>query len=530
MMPDQPPPVTRRDLLTRIGRVAGGAAMYQAMAGIGLAEESGYRGPVRLQGAPRGASVLILGAGIAGMVAALELRLAGYRVQVLEYNAKAGGRCWTLRGGDEYTELGGATQHCHFDPGHYINPGPWRIPYHHDCMLDYCRRLGVALEPFVQVNYNAYVHSATAYDGKPQRFRHVQADYQGHVAELLAKCVNAHRLDDELSAEDLERLLESLRSFGALDSGYRYRANDPSNSRRGLALEEGGGLSPPGEWSEPLELPQLLQSRLWTGIAASQGFHTQPAIFQPVGGMDRVAAAFARELGPVIRYQSQVTRIDQDEKGVAAWFTDRKHGTPGVARADWCLCTLPASILSQLEVKVSPSMKAAIDALPYHASLKAGLQFRRRFWEEDERIYGGITYTDLPLNNIGYPNHGCNMGGKGVLLGAYMFGSNAYRYTAMDPQQRVAEIVALGTRIHPQYTREYDNGIAVGWHRVPWANGCFAAWDTQKRERFYADLCQIDGRIVLAGEHVSRIPAWQEDAALSALDACERLHRRALNS
>ena len=56
--------------------------------------------------------VLILGAGMAGMTAAYELQKAGYKVQVLEYNNRAGGRSWTVRGGDTYTELGGATQHC----------------------------------------------------------------------------------------------------------------------------------------------------------------------------------------------------------------------------------------------------------------------------------------------------------------------------------------------------------------------------------------------------------------------------------
>src|SRR5271167_110901 len=107
-------PFTRRDLLALIGKTAGGAVMYQAMSGLGLAEESGYKGPIRLEGSVKGASVLVLGAGIAGLVSALELRKAGYRVQVLEYNAKAGGRCWTLRGGDEYTELGGFKQKCAF--------------------------------------------------------------------------------------------------------------------------------------------------------------------------------------------------------------------------------------------------------------------------------------------------------------------------------------------------------------------------------------------------------------------------------
>jgi len=74
--------------------------MYQAMTSLGLAQESGYKGPVRLEGDPKGASVLILGAGLAGMTAALELRQAGYKVQILEYNNRPGGRNWSLRGGD----------------------------------------------------------------------------------------------------------------------------------------------------------------------------------------------------------------------------------------------------------------------------------------------------------------------------------------------------------------------------------------------------------------------------------------------
>src|SRR5450631_2601348 len=127
--------LSRRRLLSMIGATAGSAAMYQAMSSLGFAAESTYRGPIDLQGAQRGASVLILGAGMAGMTAAYELRNAGYKVQLLEYNARAGGRNWTLRGGDRYTELGGETQVCGFDPGLYINPGPWRLPYHHRGML-----------------------------------------------------------------------------------------------------------------------------------------------------------------------------------------------------------------------------------------------------------------------------------------------------------------------------------------------------------------------------------------------------------
>src|SRR5437588_10012393 len=129
-MQNEPAAIRRRDLLALIGTVAGSAAMYHAMTSLGFASESPYQGPIRLQGDPSGASVLILGAGLAGMTAALELRKAGYSVQILEFNSRAGGRNWTLRGGDSFTELGGFKQICEFDQGPYINPGPWRISSH----------------------------------------------------------------------------------------------------------------------------------------------------------------------------------------------------------------------------------------------------------------------------------------------------------------------------------------------------------------------------------------------------------------
>lgn len=59
--------MSRRDLLAMIGTVAGSVAMYNAMTTLGFAQESTYDGPVKLEGDPKGASVLVLGAGLAGM-------------------------------------------------------------------------------------------------------------------------------------------------------------------------------------------------------------------------------------------------------------------------------------------------------------------------------------------------------------------------------------------------------------------------------------------------------------------------------
>src|SRR5262245_14356800 len=210
MSEDKRTPVRRRDLLALIGAASGGATMYQAMTTLGFAAESPYAGPIRLEGDPKGASVIVLGAGLAGLVAAIEFKRAGYRVQLLESEARAGGRCWTIRSGDRITDIDGASQTCGFDSGQYFNPGPWRIPHHHKAILDYCKRFGVALEPFIQVNHSAYVHARGAFGGRPQRFHHVAADFNGYVAELLAKAANQNRLDDAVTVEDRQRLLEAL--------------------------------------------------------------------------------------------------------------------------------------------------------------------------------------------------------------------------------------------------------------------------------------------------------------------------------
>jgi monoamine oxidase len=512
-----------------IGLTAGASAMYEAMSSLGVGAESPYRGPIELQGAPRGTSILILGAGLAGMTAAYELRNAGYQVCVLEYNGRPGGRNWTLRGGDRYTELGGATQECRFDPGLYINPGPWRIPYHHRGILSYCKRLGVALEPFIQVNYNAYLHSSRAFGGKPVRFREVKADYQGHVAELLAKATQQNALDATVSNEDRERLLESLRAWGALDENYAFVASDRTSARRGYAKNPGGGLSGRPIPSKPVALTDVLDSGLWALISAGDDYDLQTTLFQAAGGMGRIGEAFGRELGPMIRYNSKVIEIRQDARGVTVTYEDlESRGAHHTARADWCLCTIPLSILAQIPLNVGEGMTAAIAAVPYGGAVKVGLQFKRRFREEDEDTYGGMSFTGLPITTIAYPNTDFHSAGKGVLLGAYLFGTNAMQFTSMTPELRVQKAVEYGSQIHAQYPREFDNGVAVAWHRAPFTMGCFGAWTVESRARHYEELCRIDGRIALAGEHASFLAGWQEGAVTSALDAIERLHRRAV--
>ena len=521
--------MNRRTLFAHIGRVAGAAAMYEAMTSLAYAAESTFKEPISLSGAPSGTSVLILGSGLAGMVAAYELRKAGYKVQILEYQNRPGGRNWSLYGGDIYTELGGFTQKIGFDKGQYFNPGPWRIPHHHQGLLHYCKLLGIKLEPFNQVNYNAYVHATKAFEGKPQRYRTVEADFHGNVAELLGKSVQQSKLDLPVTKEDQEILLEALRDWGALDGNYRYSRNLTSANRRGYDQPPGGGLNGTPHPSDPIALDDLLKSGVWRAIGQGHAWPEQTTMFQPVGGMGMIGRAFGKQLAGVTRFNAKVTRIQQDERGVTASFVDSVRGGPvQTVNADWCVCTIPASILSQIPMDIGPAMQRAIYAVPYAPSAKVGVQMKRRFWEEDEQIYGGITYTDQPNAIISYPSTDYFSSGKGVLLAGYTFGANAIEFTSMSPPERIAKTLEYCANIHPQVRTESDGGVAVAWHRVPWLLGCFGQWSEAIRAEHYKNMCAIDGRIILAGEHVSMIPAWQEGAVLSSLDAIGRLHQHVM--
>jgi monoamine oxidase len=518
-------------VLTRIGIAAGSIAMYQAMTRLGHAAGTDFSGPPALSGAAPGTTVLVLGAGLAGMLAAYELRKAGYSVRVLEYQNRSGGRNITLRGGDTLTELGGYTQKVDFAPGNYINPGPWRIPYHHQAILHYCKAFGVALEPFIEVNHNAYLQDPATFGGAPQRYRQVLGDFTGQTAELLAKAVNQNKLDQPITADEKQDLLLAMKGWGLLDASYGYGPGALSSSRRGFAKPPGAGPDGAAIPSGMLNRAEILKSGLWQYLAFNMSNDVQTTMFQPVGGMDMIGRAFGTHVNDLVTHNVKVTAIAQDEHGVTVTYVDNNQGgTVQQAKAAYCVCALPLPILSQMDVQASNAMKDAIAAVPYASSVKVGLEFKRRFWEQDEQIYGGITFTNQPISVMSYPSTGYFSDGPAVMLGAYMFGAAAYDFAGMEPHQRVAEALAQGAKIHKQYPAEFVSGVGVAWSRMPWTLGCCSMWAEQARRLHYKTLTTMEGRLVLAGEHASHVGCWQEGALLSSLSAITQLHERAVRA
>jgi monoamine oxidase len=525
------PAPTRRQLMKAVGLLGGTAAIYQLMTTFGHAAETRFPGPPNLSGARPGDSVLVLGAGLAGLLAAYELRKAGYDVRILEYQDRAGGRNWSLHGGDRYTELGGATQEVKFAKGNYLNPGPWRIPHHHRTLLHYCRQFGVALEPFVQLNHNTYVHSTEAFGGTPQRYRSLAADFEGNVAELLGKAIDQKALDSALTAEDMDRLKEALRSWGMLDRDMRYVKGDRSSRHRGFDLAPGGGVNGAPRPSDLFPFDEVLKSGVWANMAFFMTDEFQTTMFQPVDGMGMIGKAFAKQVAGLITYDAKVTKLVQDASGVTATYADTKTGAVSTAKADFCVCTIPLTVLSQIETNLSDRKQAAIAAVPYSGSVKVGLEMRRRFWEEDQDIFGGHSFTNQEIGLISYPNSGFLSEGPAVLLGAFAYGAGGYRLGGLTPEERIEAALAQGSVFHPNaYRREFLSGASVAWSRVPWVMGCCARWNEDTRREHYQTLVALEDRIVLAGEHASYVGCWMEGSLLSSLDAITRLHKRALEA
>ncbi|URD62405.1 FAD-dependent oxidoreductase [Sphingomonas sp. KRR8] len=469
-----------------------------------------------------GPHVVILGAGIAGLVSAFELEQAGYRVTLLEARDRVGGRSWTIRGRDRIVLNGRDEQRASFSPGLYFNAGPARLPSHHHAILGYARKFGVPLEPFVNANRSA----SWDFGGKAVRGGRMVFDLQGRIGELLTKAINRHALNDTMPAEEMKEFAEFLRFYSGLDAQGVLRPHP----RSGYKVPP-GGYDHPAELLDPLTLRETLPNR---GVGLPHVFEQltemQPTMMQPVGGMDHIAHALHDALRNKARVNEPVSAIRRENAGV------RIEHRSGVTRADYCICALPPPILSRIPSDFSPAKSAALKEVPMLKSAKVAFE-APRFWETDDHVYGGMAWTDRLNENILYPSSGFNSA-RGVLVGAYCAG-----WTHPDTPEAFAKLpIAEQIRIsresvealHPGRSNQLKGAVAVDWGLVPWSEGVGAigpdfddAGAGVRRGPRYAELLKPEGPIIFAGEHLSYVGLWQESAATSAHEAVSLLAKMA---
>ena len=220
-----------------------------------------------------------------------------------------------------------------------------------------------------------------------------------------------------------------------------------------------------------------------------------------------------------------VEKIEQDPGKVTVRYVDGA-GQRGAIVADYCLCAIPLSVAKGIDMQVSPAFKAAMGQVSYALVGKLGIQMKRRFWEEDHAIYGGHIYYDDPdVGSMNLPSTDW-LGQKGVILSYYNFGGSAAKISAKSLAERRAFGVEQGQKVFPQFADNAESSFSIAWHRVQYNLGGWAQWEDDARRDAYPKLLEPDGRIYLAGEHLSYLTGWQEGAIESAWQQIAKIDKR----
>jgi monoamine oxidase len=505
----------------RFGAVAGFAGAYAAASGLGLmgTDEAWAGMPDLAPGSGNGVKVVILGAGVAGLSAAYELGKAGYDCTVLEARDRVGGRNFTVRKGTAVEMTDGSRQVCAFDDGHYFNAGPARIPSHHQATLGYCKAFGVAMETEVNYSGSARIQSDRLNEGQAILMRQAVFDYRGHMAELLAKCVNKGALDDAFSKDDRDKLMAVLEPWGGLVPQARPgRGQAPTLSAAGDYVgttAAGYGTEPSAGGQEgkpraPLPL-SVVGDPFLQGVAGfADIIEMQATMQQPVGGMDRIPMAFAAKLGNVVRLGTEVTSIRRKGKGVEIAVVDKATGAKSVVGGDYCICTIPLTVLQKIPNDFSKDRQAAILRNgTYGDGYKIAFQ-SPRFWEDDQ-VYGGLSFTERDTFITWYPSAGFHQP-EGIIVAGYAFNG---RMGARSFADQVAYARGTIDRLHPGKSGLMKSPIAVQWSKMPYSFGLESDM-ANANPADYTLLSGADGPFYFAGEHLSHVGAWQQGAFVSA--------------
>ncbi len=361
----------------------------------------------------RSTSVVVIGGGLAGLVAAFELKRQGHRPIVLEARNRVGGRVHTLRD---------------FAPGLYAEAGAMRIPRAHELTLAYCRLFNLPLRPFVMGNPRGLVYV----DGIRMTMAEAQADPSRLRFELGSG--ERGRTADQLweaAIGDLRRLVEREGQAAWDEIVRRYDQLSLYEFLRSKGWSEGA--------IEYYAVINFLEADLHNGVVEilREDIGRAYVDMQEIaGGMDALPNAFYAELQREVRFGAEVFAIDQDQDGVRVHYkTEARHAT---ARGEYAICAIPFSVLRSIEItpEFSHPKRRAIRQLNYHASTKILFQVRERIWEADDGIQGGATVTDLGIRRINYPTPDPATS-RGVLLASYTWGQDALQWGAMDEETRL---------------------------------------------------------------------------------------------
>lgn len=484
-------PMGRREFL-RLSLIAASAQF------VPRSSWSGLSGSLPLAPAPA-KKILIIGAGLAGLVAAYELMQTGHDVTILEAQMRPGGRVLTLREP--------------FSDGLYAEAGAARIPDNHDLTLHYVKHFGLTLVPFypnklarvfVLKGKRIPTQPGTELDFSQVPFDLTPEERRLGMSGLVQKYLGgALRAMSDPSAPDwptgpakvydtvsmAEFLREQGASHGAINLlEYPFASAD----------------------DDPISFLWSLRE-IWYEL-------TETTRYKIAGGNDLLPKAFAAKLTDKIRYGAPVVQIEQETHKVRAIAV--QSGTHHSFEADHLICTVPFPSLRRVKVHppFSELKRRAIAELQYDPITRVILQCRSRFWEKDG--YNGFGISDLP-QEVWHPTFD-QPGTRGLLV-SYMFGGVGQRVGAMSEARRLEFASHEMEKVHPGLLDNLEGGVSKVWPADPWAGGANALHAPRQLTTICVGIERPEGRVHFAGEHTSRWPGWMQGALQSGLRAAREV-------
>ena len=445
-------------------------------------------------------SVIVIGAGIAGLVAAFELDRAGHDVLVLEAQNRVGGRIYTCRD---------------FAPGLYAEFGAMRIPRAHDLTLAYCDLFDMELAPFVMGN----PHGLAYIGGERMTMAEAQTDPERMPFDLAE--AERGRTADDLWAEAIADIKEVLTDQG--DAGWKSIVAEFDQYSLYEFLKLRGFSEGAIEFYAVMNFVEADMNNAVVEVLREDLGGAYEDMQTIVGGMDALPNAMYAPIADRVRFGTEVHAIDQDETSVTIHY--KTEAGRYTATADYAVCTLPFPVLRTVEVLTpfSKEKQRAIRQLNYHASSKVLFQVRNRFWEEEDGIVGGATVTDLPIRRMNYPPSDPTTT-RGILLASYTWGQDALQWGAMDEETRLEEALQNVALIHPRIRDEFEVGASHAWYSDRWARGAFALFAPEQQSGLQEAIEKPEGRIHFAGEHCSLYHAWIQGSLESGIRAAKAIH------
>jgi monoamine oxidase len=382
--------------------------------------------------------IAIVGAGIAGLTAAVDLVEGGADVVVLEARERVGGRMYGIE----------------VAPGNWADAGAAYLGDRHTAVLETMALLGLRTTPTTVAGASRFAFGADAVSSSG-RFPPLSAVALGELFELLDGVTKAVELDapwltpdaaylDTLTAAawaDENLTHPDARTFFPLFLGEMMAADpaDVSVLHMAFYLRSGGGLR---------------------YLNAFEGGAQQDRVH---GGAHRLCEELAVRLGDRVHLAEPVSAIHQADDRVSV------VSSAGTTYADVAVVALPPLLADHLDFRPGlPAPRAGVHT-GRGCAVKVHLVYPTPLWRDHGLSGWSMSAGGPVLSTV----DDSPVGGAGVLTG-FVTGAEARRFSGLPPEDQRAEALAQAQRLFPELP-EPTGFFVTDWLGDPYSKGCYAA-------------------------------------------------------